>query len=359
MRKRYNPTTSNDDRHPKLFECRLAVLRPTKLISWDASTGHSAVRCWMATKTVIYEDLPVAWLTGKLAATTVFLALAGLQSAVVDAQDPVVVEKAVATLIHNIQVPSEEAGVVRALLVREGDEVEAGQRIVELDSEVQRLQVEVAKAELRAAELAASNTSDIEYAEKSSELSRKTMERSTQANEKSDRAVSKTEIERLQLEYERGILATQQAKMELAVAKARLTIKRAELLAANVTLSKRRIAAPIAGKVVEKLVQPGEWVSAGQPVLRMIRLDRLRVQCILPADSFDESLVGCRVEFETDVPPDGKSMTFPGVITYVSPEIILQRNQVAVWAEVENTDMKLRPNNTGQLRVFRKQIPQP
>jgi len=270
------------------------------------------------------------------------------------AQEAIVVEKAVASHIENILIPTEEEGVVREVRVREGDAVKQGQVLVQLNSEVQELQLNVAEAELRSAELTARNTTDIQFAEKSSEMARKTLERSTQANQRSQRAVSQTEIERLTLEYERGLLAAEQAKMQQAIAQAQVVIKQAEMDAARLRLSRRRIHAPISGKIVECLAQPGEWVSGGQPLIRVVRLDRLRVQCILSAKKFDESLIGSPVEFEVEVPPDGQPMVFQGVVTFVSPEVILQRDQIAVWAEVENTDMKLRPNNSGTLRILPK-----
>ena len=270
------------------------------------------------------------------------------------AQQVLVTEKAVVALIDNVQVPAEEAGVIQDVLVKEGDTVTEGDVIVELDNQVQHLQVAIAAAESAAAQLAATNQADIEYAEKSSEMARKTLERSTRANQRSAKAVSTTEIERLQLELERGQLATKQARMQLSIAQAELSVNNSQLAAAKLKLDRRSIKAPISGKVVERLAQKGEWVNSGQPLLRIVRLDRLRVQCILPASKFDESLVDNEVEFIANVAPNGDEMTFTGKVTFVSPEIILQRDQITVWAEIENTDMKLRPNNTGTLRIFDK-----
>jgi RND family efflux transporter MFP subunit len=270
-------------------------------------------------------------------------------------QDPngvVVVEQAVASLIENIQIPAEEAGVIREYTVGEGDFVAAGDLVAQLADEVQEMEVTIAEAEFQAARLAASNDADIEYAEKSSEVARKTLERSRQANQRADRAVSRTELERLQLEFERGLLARQQATMEREIALAQMEVRQARLEAARLRLQQREIRAPISGMVVERLAQAGEWVNAGQPIVRVIRMDRLRLKCILPASSFDDSLTGRRVEFETSVPPDGRVMTFTGRVTFVSPEIILQRDQIAVWAEVENPELKLRPNNSGTLRIL-------
>ena len=265
-------------------------------------------------------------------------------------QDEVVVDQAVVLLIDNVSVPAEQAGVIEEFSAVEGDQVETGQVIVKLRSDLYQLEVEIAGRELEAATLAAESDVNLRYAEKSREVAAKILQRNLEIAD----AVSQTEIERLQLEHERAILAGERAEMDQKIAVAGKDTRTAELRAAQLKLAQTNIQSPIAGQVVQLLAQRGEWVNVGEPLLRVVRLDRLRVGCFLDADKFDSRLIGKPVEFRVAMPPDGSEQTFRGVVTFVSPEVIPNRGQVRVWAEIENPDRSLRPGIAGRLTISLK-----
>ena len=67
-------------------------------------------------------------------------------------------------------------------------------------------------------------------------------------------------------------------------------------------------------------------------------------------------MLGADVTFALVRPDDAEAAepeTFRGRIGFVSPEIDPVTRQVRVWAEIDNTDNRLRPGAQGQLLIPR------
>ena len=60
----------------------------------------------------------------------------------------------------------------------------------------------------------------------------------------------------------------------------------AEVQAAEANLERRRITAPLDAVVVELSRHEGEWAQVGDPVMRLVRIDRLRVEGFLNAKDY-------------------------------------------------------------------------
>jgi multidrug efflux pump subunit AcrA (membrane-fusion protein) len=100
---------------------------------------------------------------------------------------------------------------------------------------------------------------------------------------------------------------------------------------------------------VEQLHQQGEWVEAGQPVLRVIRLDRLLVEGYVEAKLVDQSSRGRRVQVQAQT--RAGAIVVEGRLTFVSPEIDSVNQQVLVKAEIENRDLQLRPGQPVEMVI--------
>ncbi len=96
----------------------------------------------------------------------------------------------------------------------------------------------------------------------------------------------------------------------------------------------------------------GEWVEPGDPVLRILRIDRLRAEGFVKVRHTEHDLENCPVTLTVDLP--GRPGTvFPGKVVFVSPEVDPVNAQVRIWAEIENRGKRLRPAappTSGELR---------
>ena len=118
---------------------------------------------------------------------------------------------------------------------------------------------------------------------------------------------------------------------------------------AEARLDRRRLKAPFAGMIVEKLRNTGEWVESGDPVLRVLRLDVLLVEGYVSANLVSPKLRGHKVTVVCDVA--GTPFMVAGTIVFVSPEIDSVSQQVQVRAEISNPDLALRPGQPAQMWI--------
>jgi HlyD family secretion protein len=100
---------------------------------------------------------------------------------------------------------------------------------------------------------------------------------------------------------ERGL---EGARARLAQAEKTVAQAQAELNLLDLQLEKLAVVAPAAGKVITKLVEAGEVVQPGTPVLTLGNLEGLTITVYLPEDLYGQVQVGAPAEVKVD--------SFPG-----------------------------------------------
>ncbi len=108
--------------------------------------------------------------------------------------------------------------------------------------------------------------------------------------------------------------------------------------------------APLGGMVVAVQKSAGEWLKASDPVVRIVRIDRLRVEDFVPAHVAISGIEGKSVTFRPALPELGNRL-FHGEIVFVSPEANTVNSKIRIWAEIDNTDRLLRPGLKGLLTI--------
>ena len=126
--------------------------------------------------------------------------------------------------------------------------------------------------------------------------------------------------------------------------------KQALLDLAEANVQRRQIVAPLSGQVVERYRTAGEWLNPGEPVLRIMRLDRLRVEGFVNADQFGVELLHRLVSVAVLLPGE-RQETFSGKIIFVSPEVEPVTSRVRIWAEVDNPQLLLRPGVKASMTI--------
>ncbi len=167
------------------------------------------------------------------------------------------------------------AGIVMAVLVKEGERVEAGTLIVRLDDRVALAQVEKAKHTVEFAEQQVARQNKLKAVEGTSEK------------------------------------LIQEAAQQLATA-------RAELAAAQAQLAVVQLAAPLAGVVSRINVQPGQAVEPNTIVAEIIDPARLLVTVNVPAAEAALLKPGQQAELLTE---RGAQPEAEGNVLYVSPQV--------------------------------------
>ena len=261
---------------------------------------------------------------------------------------PLEVESAVLRLLEEAEVPAQEAGVVTAVEVREGQRVKQGELLTQVDDQIARLAAEAAQAQYEIAHAKATNDVRIRYAKKALEVSAAELRRSTESIERFAKSVSQSQLDVEELTVQRNRLEAEQAEHEQEVAKLELNAKANELTATRAAVARRRIVAPFDGVIVQVYVRKGEWVEPGQQALRIVNVRRLKAEGFVAAAQATTDLEGKPVKLTVE---PNNVQQFSGTIVFVSPEVDPITGQVRVWAEIDNRDGRLRPGQPAKMVI--------
>jgi RND family efflux transporter MFP subunit len=254
------------------------------------------------------------------------------------------------TIVEEVEVPARAEGVLESLEVREGKLVEKGAVLARIDSAEASLSLERATIEHDIARTQAENDLKVLTARKVADVAHTDLRRALESKAIQKKAVSEAEIDRLQLAADKSDLEVAQAVHEQKTADLSARLKETEMKLAKQGVARRTIVSPISGMVVQIMHEEGEWVTAGHTVVRIIRLDRLRVQGDVSAKRLKENLLGRKVSWSSDLPEES-GHEFSGDIVFVSPEVDPVNQSVRVWAEIDNSRLVLRPGLRGKVKI--------
>ncbi len=261
------------------------------------------------------------------------------------------VESALVTLIEEASIPARSNGVLDSIPVKAGQLVEPEAPLAQLDEAEATLAVERVTQEVEVARKQAASDVKLRSARRAFDVAKRNLKRAEESNDRRKDSVSEAELDALSFKAFNAELEVEQATNDRAIAETTLQLRQVELRQAELALSLRRIEAPFAGMVVQVHQQAGEWAEAGKPLVRIVRLDRLRVEGFFKSHEVDESLVGRRALLTVDL-PGRRGVRFDGGVTFVSPEVNPVNGQVRLWAEVDNPGLKLRPGVRGRLEIL-------
>ncbi len=106
------------------------------------------------------------------------------------------------------------------------------------------------------------------------------------------------------------------APEQVALAQAQVDAAHARLEAAQAQLTKLTLTAPINGVAATVNVQPGEWVTPGAPVLRLVTLDQL---CVETTDLSERDVPKVQVGQEVTVVVKALNEEINGRVTFIAP----------------------------------------
>jgi RND family efflux transporter MFP subunit len=186
-----------------------------------------------------------------------------------------------------VAIRSPVIGMIDAIHFERSDLVEAGQVLVELESGEERATVDLAS-------LRAAVNAEVKSREAALDLSKRRRQRARRLY--ASKAMSLDLREELETEAELARFELQHAADEhdLAALEHRKAVER---------LNRRTIKSPISGVVIERLMSAGEVVD-DEVILRVAQIDPLRVEIVLPAESFGSIKPGTKVAVIPEIPGD-------------------------------------------------------
>ncbi len=240
-------------------------------------------------------------------------------------------------------VPAPEAGILSEVHVDKGHIVAEGAILAKLDDREQLIARDRALVELAVAQKRLESTkAKIALKRQLLMFATKAVERAAESNDQAVDAVSDAEIEQLQIKKEQTAYDLREAENEIQILQSMAKLKTQDLRAAEVALQKRTIKASIAGEVVDVHAHPDEWIEPGQPLLRIVRLDQLIVETLVPSTAEVDDLLHQEISLAVDM-PNHPAVKFQGRVDYVSSEVGAVDGRVRIRIQIANPDNLLRP----------------
>lgn len=261
------------------------------------------------------------------------------------------------TLIEDVEVPSPEQGQLMKLAVKDGSSVKKGDMVAQVDDEKAKMAVEVSRNQMLAAEAEAKNPVSVAYATAAWKVAQAEVKQALEANAQMANTFPKSEVLERQLKERQYELQIKQAEHELEVNALKANEKKAELDAANLDVTRRAVISPLDGVVVKRFRHEGEWLRPGDPIVRIVRADLLRVEGMLDATKILPAEVQDQPVTITVTLPNREPATLEGRVAFVNP-IVEAGMRFLVVAEVENRQESgywvLRPGLPVAMKIQRK-----
>ena len=319
----------------------------------DRTSSNPRVSSTTSRVPATFRRHPVAWTLGLLAVLVVggltmrTILPASVTGVALESRDVV----RTLVLVGRVRPPSRTrvgatlAGTVDRVLVREGDRVEKGDLLVQLDDREARALVAQAQASL--AEVTAQAEATVQQAETEAEQARRdlgrilavykegalTEQRVEQARQRASDAESRLEAARARVgEGRNATIVRVQAALEAAEARLALT----------------RVVAPAEGVVLTRAAEPGDAVQPGRALLDLA-LDGPTELVVFPAE---ENLGQLRLDApataSTDAFPDS---VFQARVSLVAPSVDPSQGTVEVRLAVDDPPAYLRPEMTVSVNI--------
>jgi len=220
---------------------------------------------------------------------------------------------------------------VKSILVNEGDLVQPGQIVAQMDTTT--LESELAEANASAAaarEQLAVSKSGITKANAQIDLAQIEKARSKALYQENAGSKREVDVRTMTLKTTSAGLAEEQTK--LSVADANVKAAEANVVTIQSRIDDATLRSPVLGRVLYRLAEPGEVLSAGGKALTLINLEDVYMEIFLPSEQAAATKIGAEARFTVDYEPNRVA---PGYVSFVAPEAQFTPKEVETKSERE------------------------
>jgi membrane fusion protein (multidrug efflux system) len=221
-----------------------------------------------------------------------------------EAWQPVISSIGTLAPVQGVTVAADADGVVAKIAVENGAAVKAGDLIIELDTSVETAQLAAAEATAVLAKL------------------------------QHDRAAELVEKKTI-------------SQSEFDSASAQLNQAGANVAALKATIDRKQVHAPFDGRVGIRLVNLGQFVARGRPLVPLQKLDPIYVNFNIPQRQLSALTIGQKIVLRVDAFP----APFEGKIDAINSEVDASTRNVSVQALLSNPEEQLRSGMFVQVEV--------
>ncbi len=216
------------------------------------------------------------------------------------------------TAIQGVELKSEVKGIVRDVIFQSGEQVSAGQPLLQLDDQTEQANLKSYKARLKLAQL--------------------TYDRDRALIEK--RAISQTQ-------FDQSAATLDEASAAVAQTEA--------------MLRKKNITAPFSGTIGIQRAEPGDYLSEGDKIATLQDLSRLYIDFSLPEQAVPNLFKGQAIRFQ--VPAHGNQW-FTGAVDAINAKVNSDTRYIDIRGVVNNGETQLLPGMFADIEIIlSEQVP--
>ncbi len=163
-------------------------------------------------------------------------------------------------------------------------------------------------------------------------------------------AEAAVDLARITLERSKKMLATKVvAESNYDNAEASLKQAQAQVDGIRAAIAKKTIRAPFSGRLGIRLVNIGQIIKEGEPIVSLQNLDSIYVNFLVPQQQLPLIRLGYAVRLSSDGLPPGRMLE--GTVTAINPNVDAASRNIRIQATVANALEELRPGMFAQVTV--------
>ncbi len=228
-----------------------------------------------------------------------------------------------------IDIATKVAGRVIEVMVHEGDLVKQGQPLARLDSRQLDAQLAAAESAVRQAEqqhlytlaVVQQRESDRTLAQKELARVRSMVDKKLVSQDKLDQALNASQT---------ATAALLAAQRQVQLALDQITAAKANVEQIRSLLDDTLLTAPVAGRVLYRLTEPGEVLAAGGKVITLLDIGQVYMPVYLPTAEIGRLNLGDEARILVDALPE---VAIPARITFISPQSQFTPKEVETRSE--------------------------
>jgi HlyD family secretion protein len=232
---------------------------------------------------------------------------------------------------EQVEIAPTLAGRVAQVMAAEGSLVAAGDVLVEMDTDELSAALDRAKAEVAVARQAKAEAEAM-VVQRQSEQRRAARELDRGRRLLAGQNISESVFEERETSHEVAEAVLGAARARVATADSQIAAAEAEVRRIEAQIADSTLFAPMPGRVLYRLAEPGEVVAAGGPILTLLSLENVYMEVFLPAREAGLLPIGAEARIVLDALPD---FAIPAAVSFVSPEAQFTPKQVETMSERE------------------------
>ncbi len=207
---------------------------------------------------------------------------------------------------REVDIFSKVGGQIKSLPLEEGQRVEAGDLLLEVDGGDARLKLDQTRVNLEKA---------------------------------------KAEFSRIEKSYKKELVSTE----EYETRKYQLESSQAEYDLASYQVSITEVTAPFSGTITSRKVELGQTIQPADKLFTIAAMDVLKAEVYLPESKVSDLKEGMTVQLSKDEHFENK---FPGVVSRIAPVVDRETGTVKVTLAIEESPESVRPGAYVHLQIL-------